>query len=57
LSPGGALIISGFLRKQEKEIALAFGELGLEVLRSRESKGWACFVLGSKNGRKKAGGK
>ena len=55
MSPGGALIVSGLLRNQKKEIALAFGELGLEVLRSSESKGWACFVLGAKNGRKRRG--
>ena len=53
----GALIVSGLLREQKKEIALAFGKLGLEVLRSKESKGWACFVLGPKNGRRITGGK
>ena len=57
MSPGGALIVSGLLKKQKKEIAFAFGELGLEVLHSRESKGWACFVLGPKNDRKITGGK
>lgn len=52
MSPRGVLIVSGLLREQKKEMALAFAELGLQVLRSKESKGWACFVLGPKNGRR-----
>ena len=57
MSPTGALIVSGLLREQKKEIALVFAGLGLKVLRSQESKGWACFILGPKNGRRITGGK
>jgi ribosomal protein L11 methyltransferase len=56
-SPGGVLIVSGLLRKQRKEISLAFSEFGLEALDHKESKGWACIVLGPRNGRKMAGKK
>jgi ribosomal protein L11 methyltransferase len=52
MSPRGVLIVSGLLRGQKKEMALAFTELGLQVLRFKESKGWACLVLGPKNGRR-----
>jgi ribosomal protein L11 methyltransferase len=45
MSSGGTLIISGFLRGQKKEVTSAFAKERLRVLRSRESKGWACFVL------------
>jgi ribosomal protein L11 methyltransferase len=56
-SPRGAVIVSGLLREQKKEMALAFAELGLEVLRYEESKGWACIVLSPKNGRRIVGKK
>jgi ribosomal protein L11 methyltransferase len=47
-SSRGSLIVSGLLRGQKKEMAAAFSGHGLEILRSRESKGWACFVFGRK---------
>ena len=52
MSPGGTLIISGLLRGQKMEVTSAFAKQGLEVLRSRESKGWACFVMRQKDGKK-----
>ena len=41
----GALIVSGFLRSQEKEIAEAFKREGFAVAASRRQKGWAAFLL------------
>jgi ribosomal protein L11 methyltransferase len=41
----GRLIISGFLQKQKREIAAAFGQRGFSVQRVRHQKGWAAFVL------------
>jgi ribosomal protein L11 methyltransferase len=52
---GGTLIISGFLRRQKKEVTSAFAEQGLQVLRSRESKSWACLVLRQKDGKNNRG--
>jgi ribosomal protein L11 methyltransferase len=56
MSSGGTLIISGLLRGQKKEIFAIFAGQNLEILRSRESKGWSCLVLrfrtGKKNGKK-----
>jgi len=49
MSPEGALIISGLLRGQRKEVISVFAEQGLEVRRSLELKGWACLVLRHKN--------
>ncbi len=49
-SSRGLLIISGFLRKQRREIASAFGGRGLAVLRSWESKGWVGLLLGREAG-------
>ena len=54
-SSQGSLIVSGLLRGQKKEMAAAFSDYGLEILRSRESKGWACFVLGHKKRRRRRG--
>jgi ribosomal protein L11 methylase PrmA len=53
MSPRGSLIVSGLLRGQKKEMAAAFSDHGLEILRSWESKGWACYIFG----RKKRGGR
>ncbi len=55
ISSGGTLIISGFLRGQKKEITSAFVKEHWRVLRSRESKGWACFVFRQRDGKKRAG--
>ena len=54
ISPGGVVIVSGFLRKQKKEIAEAFGQYHLQVGLTRNSKGWACFELGHENERNEA---
>ena len=45
ISPGGVAIVSGFLRKQRKEIAEAFGQYHLQVGLTKHSRGWACFEL------------
>jgi len=42
----GKLIFSGFLVKQEKEMAAAFGKQGFAEFRARRQKGWAAWVLG-----------
>ena len=47
----GFLIISGLLRKQKKEMASAFVREGLKILRSRESQGWVCLLLGRQKDR------
>jgi ribosomal protein L11 methyltransferase len=56
MSSRGTLVISGLLRGQENEMISAFAEQGLEILRSRKLRGWACLVLrqrvGKKNGEK-----
>jgi len=52
MSSGGALILSGLLRGQKKEIVAPFAGQGLEILRSQESKGWSCLVLRSGKGKK-----
>lgn len=46
VSPGGVAIVSGFLRKQEKEIAETFAQYHLQVGLTKNVKGWTCFELG-----------
>jgi len=41
----GKLIISGFLARQEKEMATAFRKQGFERQGARRQKGWAALVL------------
>jgi len=41
----GTLIISGFLKKQKKEIYGAFAPLGFRLKQEEELNGWAGFVL------------
>jgi ribosomal protein L11 methyltransferase len=41
----GKLVVSGFLARQEKEIAAAFRRHGLEKQSARRQKGWAAWVL------------
>lgn len=41
----GTLIISGFLKKQKKEIYAAFAPLGFHLWQEEELSGWAGFVL------------
>ena len=41
----GKLIVSGFLVKQEKEMAAAFRKQGVGKLKARRQKGWAAWVL------------
>jgi len=41
----GKLIASGFLVKQEKEMAAAFRKQGVGKLKARRQKGWAAWVL------------
>jgi ribosomal protein L11 methyltransferase len=48
ISPGGVAIVSGFLQKQKKEVAEAFAGYNLKVQHTKNSQGWACFVLGHK---------
>jgi len=58
MAPAGTLIVSGLLLKQKKKMALTFAQLGLEVMRSKNSKGWICLVLGwKKKERRKTGDK
>jgi ribosomal protein L11 methyltransferase len=45
VSPGGGLIVSGFLRKQKGEIARAMEKERMEIQDSRAFKGWHSFVL------------
>ncbi len=45
ISPGGVLIVSGFLQRQRQEIAEAFGQRHLQPAFTRNAKGWACFEL------------
>jgi ribosomal protein L11 methyltransferase len=45
MSSGGTLVISGLLRGQENEMISPFAGQGLQILRSRQSKGWVCLVL------------
>jgi ribosomal protein L11 methyltransferase len=49
ISPGGVAVVSGFLKKQKKEIAEAFGKHHLRVRLTKNSKGWACCELVHKN--------
>lgn len=46
----GALIVSGILRGQKREIAASFAGEGMDAWRSRELKGWACLILKKKAG-------
>jgi ribosomal protein L11 methylase PrmA len=41
----GKLIVSGFLVKQEKEMAAAFRKQGFGKQNARRQKGWAAWVL------------
>jgi ribosomal protein L11 methyltransferase len=50
VSPGGVLIVSGFLRRQGQEIAEAFRRYKLQVRLAKKDGGWACFVLEPKRG-------
>jgi ribosomal protein L11 methyltransferase len=45
VSPSGKLIVSGFLVKQEKEMAAAFRKQGFGKQGVRRQKGWAAWVL------------
>jgi ribosomal protein L11 methyltransferase len=45
VSPEGYLVLSGILKKQEKEIASTFAEKGMTVHNSRAGRGWLCMVL------------
>jgi ribosomal protein L11 methyltransferase len=45
VSPAGYLILSGILKKQEKEIASTFAEKGLKIHASKAGRGWICMVL------------
>lgn len=45
VSPGGVMIVSGFLRRQKGEIARAMKKERLEIQDSRASQGWHSFVL------------
>ena len=53
MSSGGTLIVSGLLRHQKKEMISAFAQQGLEILRSRDARGWACLMLRQIPGKKK----
>jgi ribosomal protein L11 methyltransferase len=45
VAPGGAVIVSGFLRKQKGEIVKAMEKERLEIQDSRAFKGWRSLVL------------
>jgi ribosomal protein L11 methyltransferase len=45
VAPGGAVIVSGFLRKQKGEIVKAMEKERLEIQDSRAFKGWHSFVF------------
>lgn len=45
VGPHGALLISGFLKKQKKEIYRTFAPLGFHLREEEELNGWASFVL------------
>jgi ribosomal protein L11 methyltransferase len=45
VSPEGYLVLSGILKKQEKEIASTFAEKGLKIHASRAGRGWICMVF------------
>jgi ribosomal protein L11 methyltransferase len=45
VSPAGYLVLSGILKKQEKEISSAFAEKGLKIHASKAGRGWICMVL------------
>ncbi len=48
LQEWGVLIVSGFLTRQEREIAFAFDAAGMKMAGSRRIKGWAGFVMKKK---------
>ena len=45
VSPAGYLVVSGILKKQEKEIASTFAKKGLKIHASRAGRGWICMVF------------
>jgi ribosomal protein L11 methyltransferase len=45
LKERGTLILSGFLTRQKKEIALAFAGGQMKVINSRQARGWAGFLM------------
>jgi ribosomal protein L11 methyltransferase len=45
VAPSGYLVLSGILKKQEKEIASTFAEKGLKIHASRAGRGWICLVF------------
>ena len=45
VSPAGYLVVSGILKKQEKEITSAFAKKGLKIHASRAGRGWICMVF------------
>jgi ribosomal protein L11 methyltransferase len=55
MSSRGTLVISGLLRGQEDEMISTFAEQGLQILRSRKSRGWSCLVLRQRVGKKHGG--
>ncbi len=48
VSSEGFLVLSGMLRKQKKEIAMAFAEKGFGNRASKSERGWVCMVLSRK---------
>jgi ribosomal protein L11 methyltransferase len=45
VSPAGFLVLSGFLKKQKREIALTFAQKELKIHASKAGRGWICMVL------------
>lgn len=45
VSPAGYLVLSGILKKQEKEIASTFAGKGLKIHASEAGRGWICMVF------------
>ena len=45
VSSAGYLVLSGILKKQEKEITSPFIEKGLKIHASKTGKGWICMVF------------
>jgi ribosomal protein L11 methyltransferase len=48
VSSEGFLVLSGMLRKQKEEIAMAFDEKGFGNRASKSERGWVCMVLSRK---------
>ncbi len=44
LRPGGRVILSGFLSRQQERVHGRFTEVGLDLLGAREKQGWAAMV-------------